>query len=485
MKHYEHLSFDSFWAKAAKSDFFAPSDFVQFSDVIGFHIYADLRLNLDLAAAEDSKQAMKCVDLLEDFTTVTDRCAAVVGARILEVQGDRVHLLLPTQQAFQDLPRLLIFAAALTQTVYNEIKPKAGADWKGFSMAADHGPAILVPSTYGGGSVVSLGNAANQPAKKLGRGVDSGFLALPSQIGKHLPSAKPSGDWVLVDVVNRNSATVSFFDERLTEQMREAARKILGARTNQRGRDFARQIFEGISYSITPLKTRGMCLRADLDGFTKAVEDAFKNNKVGELVKQFGGVMQYPVEFAQKLGRPLVELPWAGDCCTALIQPRYLESVEEMRSILPVEAGRCWHGIAYEDLNRSNWKARMGTAKWAIGMACGDTKEGGDGNAIVAEFAASGRTFRVIVGWCGRRAKDAQETSGISGDDLALPVVDYQNLEEVLKPLFKPIGSNYRFANCRDLRNASKPTAGQLAAASPAKISGISNVLPTPRPYWR
>jgi len=421
MKNYEHLAFENFWPLVENRDFYRPSDSVRFSDVVGFHVYADLRLNLDLAAAEDPRQAMKCVDLLEDFTAISERCAGLVGARVLEVQGERIHFVLPALDAVSDLGKLLLFSSALTRTAYQELKPAAGDDWQGFSMAADHGSAVLIPSSFGGGSLVSLGIAANQPAKKLGQGVDSGHLALPNRIGKSLPEAKQSGDWVQLNVNIPAAATQSFFDDNLTAGMRQAAKTILQERARRIQRNFASTMTAGISFSSSPLKTRGMCLRADLDGFSKAVEEAFKNHKVLELVQQFTEIMQYPEEFAEKLGRNRIEAPWAGDCCTILIQPRFGETVEEMRAVLPVEAGRCWHGIAYENGGNKKWGATLGTAKWAVGLACGDSAEGGDGNAIITEFTANGRSFRVIVGWCARRAKDAQEADGIKGDDVVVP----------------------------------------------------------------
>jgi hypothetical protein len=368
--------------------------------------------------------------------------------------------------------------------VYAEIKPAAGDDWRGFSMAADHGPAVLVPSAYGGGSVVSLGNAANQPAKKLGRGVESGHLALPNRIGRSLPGAKPSGDWVQIDVNTPVEATQGYFDNRLAEDMRNAARAVLGERNLRAGREFAGIISEGTSFTTTPLRTRGMCLRADLDGFTHAVEDAFKNHKVLELVAQFDEIMGYPLEFAKNLGNPHVEIPWAGDCCTILIQPRNGETVEAMRSTLPVEAGRCWHGIANDNGGTTRWSRSLGSAKWAVGLACGDRDEGGNGNAIIAEFPASERIFRVIIGWCGRRAKDAQETSGVKGDDVVVPIVDYQNLEDVLKPLFELLGSQYRVSNYAKLKQARQAVGEALAGSSVQHLAGINILLPAPKPFW-
>jgi hypothetical protein len=241
---------------------------------------------------------------------------------------------------------------------------------------------------------------------------------------------------------------------------------------------------EGISFSRTPLKTRGMCLRADLDGFSKAVEEAFKHNKVQALVQQFTEIMQYPLEFAERLGRSRIELPWAGDCCTIMIQPRFGETVEEMRAILPVEAGRCWHEIAYENGGSKRWGLSLGSAKWEVGFACGDRDEGGNGHAIVAEFPAAQRMFRVIVGWCPRRAKDAQETSGIKGDDVAIPIVDYQNLEEIFKPLFELVGSNYRFTSYAKLRKAKDTVTKPLASCASKIMPGLITALPSPSPYW-
>ncbi len=488
MKKYQKVSFGELWPLVESRGFFQPSDTVQFSDLVGFHIYADLRLNLDLAAAEDVSSAMRFVDILEDFTAISDKCARLVGARVLEVQGDRIHFLLPVPElTHSTLASLLAFASALTRTAYQDLKPKAGDDWQGFSMAADHGMAVLVPSHFGGGSLVSLGNVANQPAKRLGRGVSSGHLALPEKFGKTLPGAKRSGDWVEIDVNTPVLETQSFFDDKLTESMRQVARAVFNERSRREIRNFAGGLSEGISLTKTPVRTRGMCLRADLDGFSKKVEEAFQKGPqaVAELVQEFTSVLQYPIDFAQRLGRPIIELPWAGDCCTIFIQPAFHETVEQMRASLPVEAGRHWHGIAYENGGAEKWKKTLGSAKWEVGLACGNQQEGGNGNAIVTEFQTAERSFRIIAGWSARRAKDAQETSGISGDDVVIPIVDFQNLEEIFKPLFAEIGTKYRFSNYAKLKNATQTIVKPLAYSASKHIAGISTAIPRPRPYWR
>jgi hypothetical protein len=116
-------------------------------------------------------------------------------------------------------------------------------------------------------------------------------------------------------------------------------------------------------------------------------------------------------------------------------------------------------------------------------LACGCAEEGANGHAIIAEFPAGGRSFRVLVGWCARRAKDAQETSGAGGDDVVIPVVDYQNLEEVFQPLFELSGS-YRISNYAKLKHARRSVTQPLATSKPHALAGTGAVLPSPRPYW-
>jgi hypothetical protein len=110
--------------------------------------------------------------------------------------------------------------------------------------------------------------------------------------------------------------------------MRQVARAVFNERARQETRNFARGLSEGISLTKTPVRTRGMCLRADLDGFSKKVEEAFQKGPqaVAALVQEFTSVLQYPIDFAQRLGRPIIELPWAGDCCTIFIQPAFHET---------------------------------------------------------------------------------------------------------------------------------------------------------------
>lgn len=489
LKTFSSIPLTEFLPRLSNPQFYGDIERIKFANERAYHVYAELNLNLDLAAAEDTAKAMRYLELIEDFVTISDRVCQLAGASILEVQGSRIHFLipaLPPEQAPQGRIKVVAFAAALTRMAYVELKETAGDDWRGFSVAADYGIAVFVPSTFGGGSVVSLGQAANRPAKKLSQGVDSGHLALPFDLGKDLPGGKRSGDWILLHVNQPSLDLAALFDRQLDGDIRRIAREVL-SNPNRAARAFV-NTFVADTLGKQPLRGRGMCLRADLDGFTKAVETAFSRGPeaVAELVRHFTEIMEYPREFMKlQSSRSVVELPWAGDCCTLFVGPAANESVEDLRRIFPVEGGRIWHGVADTQADIKRWKSALGEAKWATGFACGDEDQGGNGWAIVAEIATSSRRFRVIAGWCARRAQDAQECTGVGPEHIALPKVDFDNLEPGLKPLFNEIANhpNYSFSTYGKLKAAQRSAPRTLAQSAPVRATGVSAILPRPRPY--
>src|SRR4051812_26403662 len=123
---FERREFNEFW-KLYESKSAVDQRMFNYTDGMGYHAYAEVKLNLDLIAAEEPKDALKCVELLEDFTSISVKAAALVNARVLEVQGNTIHFFLPAASILEsNLLQLLAFSAALTQTVYNQLKPAAG-----------------------------------------------------------------------------------------------------------------------------------------------------------------------------------------------------------------------------------------------------------------------------------------------------------------------------------------------------------------------
>lgn len=492
MKTIQNLSFAEFWP-LWQSPTFTPSDTTPFSQEQVYHIYADLDLNLDLAAAQGPAKAMRYLNLIEEFSTISDRCCHLVpGMRIAEVQGGRIHFVFPAPpplqqlQGPQGLASVVNFSAALIQMAFAELKPRAGQDWKAFSMAADYGPTVFVPSTFGGGTLVSLGNAANQPAKRLGRGVQTGHLAIPSSWAKLIPGAMQSGTWHLIDLTAETLLQYPFLDPKVLAGVRQIAQQFFES-WRPADRTFSSQFSEA-QLQRQPLRVRGFCLRADLDGFTNAVDSAFAAGPKGveALVRNFLEGMEYPNEFKRREApRQIVELPWAGDCCTLFILPSAHETIDEMREILPVSAGKSWHGIADDKTSQKHWASILGVAKWAIGFACGDKDTGGDGWVVISEIQTSSRKFRIISGWSPKRAKDAQECPGVGADDIVVPEVDRQNLEYPLRALFSPVSGHpsYSKSTYGKLKTASSVVSRYLSESKPRTTTGSAPPLPRPRPH--
>jgi hypothetical protein len=90
-----------------------------------------------------------------------------------------------------------------------------------------------------------------------------------------------------------------------------------------------------------PTFVEAFVIRADLDRFTVRVEAAFaKNdqNAIKGLVLEFLQIMKLPDAFENYMARPLIRLPWAGDCYNAILLAKDYESYEAMRDYLPAAA---------------------------------------------------------------------------------------------------------------------------------------------------
>ena len=485
------------------SDFFAnirDQRLQQFSRVFGdsfafsrgFHVYGDLRVNLTLSAAEDDPTARHFLHILETYTAIANECAKNTGAEILEVQGERLHVLIPGDALSHEVFRkLFTFSTALTTAVFEKIAPAAGEHWGGFSMAADFGPAVLVTSDCGGGSVVSLGTAANVPAKRLGRQpiVQSGHLALKRQVYRSIGTEVGNAEWIEVNVLEPTAAISGFSNPHLNRQLTALAADLLST-PMQRSVIVANAAYlrdPAHSSVAEPIRVQGLCLRADLDGFSAQVDAAFRSGPeaVKRLVARFHQIMGYTREYIQSLGRPAIELPWAGDCATVLLMPRDNESYEEVRHSLPVSAAVRWHD--QEGLTRTDqiaWRKVLDSARWAICIAGGNYEEGSNGVMLVANVASSQRTFRVVAGWGPRRANDGYQASGVRADDTVLHNVDYADIDEDEKPVFRELDSRFWVAPLLKLKHAIADKTASLGKSSSLKMPAIVRPIPAPRPHW-
>lgn len=457
---------------------------------VGFHVYCDVHLTLPLAAAQTDESAQQYVDVLAEYARIAESAAVVARARLLEVQGERIHLLVedvpngkkPTPEAWG---RLFALSHALVKLCYERVAPLAGEHWKGCCIAADFGQAVILFSPCGGGSLVSLGNAANRPAKRLAQfpAVPAGHLAIPSEF---LPAEKRPivRNWIELDVRSGPQVLRDVVAADISEPMRRyvvnatsrAQRMVMGA-TDTR---YFEQLGSGAA--VEPVRVQGFCFRADLDGFSKQVQQAFElgPEAIRALVDRFQSVLDFPNEFAKRVNARVIPLPWAGDCATVLLLPAYPESFPQTQDYLPVQASRIWHK-SFEGERR--FHDSVGQARWTLGMAAGDADEGHSGHMLLANLPAAGRRFRVAAGWAVRRSTDGCQFDGVSGGDTVLTRVDRNHLKDSYAEHFKDLGTEFSRARSEALeRQAESATnAGGVTLGSKSS-SGL--YVPPPRPYY-
>lgn len=481
---------------------FEDAEGVHFSDVTGFHIYGDLRLHLRLAAAEDARNADKYLDILEQYAQIAEGCCTPSGATLLEVQGERLHFLFPTAVTdAASIRQLLAFSIALTNTIYDQLKPKAGADWDGFALAADHGRAIIVATGRSGDdSVISLGDAANRPAKRLARtpAVASGHLALRTPVIAKSPLLVGGGAyrqddvWVDINVKDPPEYLQPVVNYVLQNQITESAATIARTAKQQRGviRFASASDLADHATIDEPVEVQAICIRADLDNFTRQVQQAFATGNetvIRSLVERFLVIMDFPEEFQRKINRTVISLPWAGDCATQILPVNDGESWDTLRKTLPAVAAITWHDSNGQTDDRMRQiRSAMSGARWALGVAGGDEEEGSCGRMLIANIQTGTRKYRVASGWNVRRSLDAQQAENVVADDTIVPIPDYDGLNTEYQRAFKELrgSSIFRRAALDDLKKARQNQINAIARPTPTVVPNIAlGTVPASRPF--
>ena len=455
------------------------------TSTLGFHLYVDIRLNLALSAAEEDAAAQKYLDILQEYAAIASRAVDVTGARLLEVQGERLHFLVEASGASDPVAtkQLLTLAYSVVNVSYDRLEPMAGSHWAGCKSAAYFGPALVLLSEVGGGSVVSLGRAANEPAKRLSMvdGVTAGHLAIPANALPFYFGAEASTNWMEINLRTPSEGLLRFVENEKRASMADQAfyRGIPKSKLASANADFFASLTS--NKRLTPVKVQGFCLKADLDGFSKQVEEAFSKGQPGliALVNRFREILRLPEAFARSINAHTIILPWAGDCATLLVLPNMGESFSLARGRLPVTAALTWHELPSKTRQFAD---SMGALKWTLGLAAGDDKEGNEGRMLFAELSAQGRFYRVAAGWSVRRADDGYQASGLRGDDTVVTDRDHSNLTEANKRAFNELTSRFFRAALSALQKARSDA---ISNATPNNVikSSVGVTLPTPRPY--
>ena len=455
---------------------------VQISDTTGFHIYGDLNLNLRLSAATEQKKANLYLEVLEDYAQIAAEFYQVnPNILIFEVQGERIHLFLNrTPVNKQTLGELFEFATYFTNTVYARIKPKVGDDWGGFSLAADHGRAIVLSTGKDGDdSVISLGRPANAPAKRLTWTpyVASGHIAIPVEVAMSGGMIEKPGDrkavrgWIDFDLLVEGVIKAKSVYGALMEQVFTNSRTVNRTQVERRlvALSAARgELMNQDGATVqNPATVQAFYIRADLDGFTRRVDAAFdetnrnpltRDTALKQLVYEFLQIMKLPDAYESHIHGTVIRLPWAGDCYNAIILPAEGETFEKARTYLPGIASLLWFD-PNGDVNKKRDQQLQNVAcnsKWSIGIAGGEESKG---RLLVANITTAHRRFLVAAGWGARRSLDAQNADNLRPNEAAIHEEDHPPLDEPFKEAFKKwdVGPTiYRNASAADLEKAAR-----------------------------
>ena len=287
----------------------------------GYHVYGHLDLALRLSAAEDDRQAKKYLEILQAFTTVAERAGKEFDLVVFEVQGERIHMFLETEDGPGQKQSIIDFARVWNAGVNKIVKPKAGDAFKSFSIAADFGSTLVLLSSGEDESIVSLGNSANRPAKHLSRwqGSRNGHLKInvaALEVGGEDKDAR----WEDHDVSEVPAAVTRGHTDALLNRVTASIETTVSNYLELSAKELEPV---GNAPVHRPLKKQGFAFRADYDGFSKRVQAAMAGTDQAQqiLVDEFDQIMQQvPQEFADGIKGTVTIFPWSGDC--AMVFPQ-------------------------------------------------------------------------------------------------------------------------------------------------------------------
>jgi len=464
----------------------------------GFHIYGELRLSLKMTAAEDTRDAQRYLSILQDYATIADACAREIQAELLEVQGERIHLLMPSATPDRAaVDKLIAFSISFAHLVYTKIAAKAGKEFQGFALAADHGDTLILLSGNGGSrSIISLGHAANAPAKRLGVEQDgtvktpAGHLAVRSEILRAVRYPVDVRDWTNINLREVAKLFEQLTDNRLTETLSRAADAglLLESQRGTRQVTFVESTYfaEGDFTTGQALKLSAFCMRADLDGFTKEVQEAFNAGNFAALVQKFASILEFAKQFAAVADRKIIQLPWAGDCANLIVLPKSAgESYEAAQMYVPAQLPAEWHSqVSGTDSAKRAWAHILGRTRWAAACAGGEMDAGSAPVILLATIHTSKRDFMVAGGWAVGRSNDALEAEGVRGDDTVIPDEDYQALDSQLKDLFAELDSRFWISHGLTKQKVRDATVKASTQQTGPYVPTAARHTPSPKPHW-
>lgn len=370
---------------------FAASGGYEYSAEWGWHFYSFLRIRPNIEKDGDSEDSRRLASLYKNYTFAADMAARAAKSRclILEHQGNVIHFFFPGKDCKVDVLR--DFARRLTALVEKYVLGYYEKEVMRFAMASQFGQSIIIhaPSPAGDEgsvSIVSLGPCANYPAKRMVERLTDYECPWSwwSQTGWKVEECH------LTENEGR-SLRESYATDELYSQFDEVVAPGVQFRGSVTGFNESLAVSQGVNDSAS--RRSAFFFRADMDGFTRKVDDAFKNNRTRDLVLEFIRYMKLVEQWEiQSVFLRMIPHPWAGDCCNVEIVTRdtYNSMFSSLRGSEPLGIIRDWE--RYVKSNRfSSFEYRKDKkVKWTYSI----------GGGVIYDFIVKtkDRRFKLSVG---------------------------------------------------------------------------------------
>lgn len=420
------------------------------------HVYVHLDIQRECEYPRNSRDALRYLKSVAKVASTLEAVAREFDGLVLEVQGSTIHVgllgeLAPTQSidSFADS----------AHTALDKISPRLSEIVLGWRFTADAGKTLLVPGlgVHQDLSFVSLGNAANRPAKHLYRQLS---ISESNRQLKRYYLAKRSeqtGDWL-----HRPLRKVEL-GRTLQEGVKWASETAASAQLAQLADDG--QIITAMAVPIAPPGSSGApsaerpecffgwVMRADLDGFTKRVEECHDHDtELLDLGEKFLAIMDEARKFVAEHKEYMVQLPWAGDNFTAAVVFKSQPDYNTAREKRIVEHVLDFDRDLREALDLSDFNG------WAYGPVGTDVHGGAIGNVFIGAVEFDNRRFLVGSGQGFARSQQVFADIEPDANEMTAFMEDYEHMSEGYKKLFKEaekpdgaISALFRVAPVKDL----------------------------------
>jgi len=280
----------------------------------GWHFYSYLKIRPHLIEDTSVYDDRRLMSIYKNYTYAADIAArkALSKCQILEHQGNVIHFFFP-EANFDKV--IYPFAKSLTALVEDHVLGYFAKDVVTFNMATEQGKSVIVESSSPTAneserSTVSLGPCANNPAKRMIKRIEGRIRPLswrdnPDDEDWHVYECHVEEEIRERAVILESFATDSLYSK-FDKVEGVGNMKVLGEQLEVEKRKL----------SNGEVRSReALYFRADMDGFTRKVKEAFDNNKVADLVREFISYMK--LANAWQVRSKVVTVsphPWAGDC---------------------------------------------------------------------------------------------------------------------------------------------------------------------------